>query len=370
MSVEELIRPIPTKRVMPASKWMPPAGVRIISTDDHNLEALHLWEDRLPAKWRDKAPKLYRDADGALCLEAEGRSLLPKGIDENVSQGLPGYGNLEAKLASMDEEGVEVSFLFHGIVQGLNGLQDKELYWACMDVYNEWLIEYARPHQERLVAIAVLPTFLRPEATAEYVQNLKGMGYKALQMPAFPRGIRYNSREMDPLWAAIAASGIPLSFHVGAYVEFVGYGSTGANITRNLAPYRGLLGQLMFAGVFERHPELKVVFTEGGASWAASAITDMDYVYQNYYTELNPKLGMRPSEYWHRQCYVSFITDPVAMRLIDIIGEDNVMWGSDYPHAEGTWAYTNQMLEDMWNKLGPVAGEKLLGGNAARLWNV
>jgi predicted TIM-barrel fold metal-dependent hydrolase len=370
MSVQELIRPIPTERKLRDDRWMPPTGVRIISTDDHNLEPLHLWEDRLPAKWQDKAPKLYRDVDGALCLEAEGRSLLPKGIDENVSSGLPGYSDLGAKLNAMDAEGIEISFLYHGIVQGLNGLQDKELYWACMDVYNEWLIEYARPHQNRLVAVAVLPTFLKPEASREYVQNLKAMGYKSLQMPAFPRGIRYNSREMDPLWAAIAESGIPLSFHVGAYAEFSGYGAIGANITRNLAPYRGLLGQLTFSGVFERHPELKVVFTEGGASWVASTITDMDYIYQNYYTELNPKLGMKPSEYWHRQCYVSFITDPVAMRLVDIIGEDKMMWGSDYPHAEGTWAYSNSILKEMWDAMGPTAGAKLLGGNAIKLWNL
>lgn len=370
MTVQELIRPFPPQRVMQREKWMPPAGVRIISTDDHNLEALHLWEERLPAKWQDKAPRLYRDADGELCFEAEGRSLLPKGIDQDVSQGLAGFSDLSAKIASMDAEGVEMSFMFHGIAQGLNGLQDKDLYWACMDVYNEWLIEYCRPHQDRLVAIAILPTFLKPEASRDYVQKLKQLGYKALQMPAFPRGVRYNSRSMDPLWAAIAESGLPLNFHVGAYIEFQGYGSTGANITRNLSPYRGLLAQLTFSGVFERHPDLKVVFTEGGATWAAHAITDMDYIYQNYNSQLDPQLPMKPSAYWHRQCYVSFITDPVAMRLVDIIGEDNMMWGSDYPHAEGTWCYSNRILEDMWNALGPVAGAKLLGGNAAKLWNV
>ena len=77
---------------------MPPAGVRIISTDDHNREAMHLGEERLPARWRDQVPKLYRDADGAICLEAEGRSLVPKGIDDSVSQGLPGFDDLGAKL--------------------------------------------------------------------------------------------------------------------------------------------------------------------------------------------------------------------------------------------------------------------------------
>jgi len=370
MSVQELLRPIPPSRELPATKWLPPAGVRIISTDDHNLEALLLWEERLPNRWKDKAPKLYRDQSGALCFEAEGRSLIPRGVDEGVSSGLPGYWDLDEKIASMNAEGIDVSFLFHGITQGLNGLEDKELYWACIDVYNEWLIDYCRDHRDRLVPIAILPAFLKPEAARDYVGKIRQLGYKALQMPAFPRGIRYNSRSMDPLWAAIEESGIPLMFHVGAYVEFVGNGSVGANITRNLAPYRGLLGQLTFSGVFDRHPELKVVFCEGGATWVAQAIADMDYIVQTYHSQLKPKLGLMPSEYWYRQCYASFITDAAALRLVDIIGEDNIMWGADYPHAEGTWGYTNEMLKGMWDQLGPAAGAKFLSGNAAKLWSL
>lgn len=370
MIAEDLLRPMPTRRSFPEKPWRPPAGVRLISTDDHNLEALNLWEDRLPAKFQDRAPKFYRDETGALKFEAEGRALIPPGIDEEISGGLPGFTDIDAKLAAMDKEGIEISFLFHGMVQGLNGLQDKELYWACIDVYNEWLAEYTKDHRDRLVPIAILPTFLKPEASHDYIQKLKDLGYKALQMPSFPRGVRYNSMTMEPLWSAIEESGIPLQFHVGAYPEFSGTGAIGANIARNLCPYRGLLGQLTFAGIFDRHPELNVVFTEGGAAWVAQALMDMDYIVKSYSMSLKPKLGMMPSEYWYRQCYVSFIIDPIAMRLVDVIGEDNMMWGSDYPHAEGTWGDTSEMLRGMWEAIGPVAGEKLLGGNAIRLWNL
>ena len=139
MAIEELLRPIPPERTVPQEKWMPPSGVRIISTDDHNLEALHLWEERLPAKWQGRAPKLYRDEQGILRFEAEGRSLIPRGVDEGVSSGLPGYWDLDEKIASMDAEGIDISFLFHGVTQGLNTLEDKDLYWACIDAYNEWL---------------------------------------------------------------------------------------------------------------------------------------------------------------------------------------------------------------------------------------
>lgn len=370
MPTLELLRPIPPLRTPHAPDWRPPAGVRVISTDDHNLEPLHLWEERLPAKWKAQAPRLYRDANGALNLDAEGKSLLPKGVNEQVSGGLPGYWDIDEKIKAMDAEGIHASFLFHGVTQGLNRLEDKDLYVACVEVYNEWLIEYCRGHLDRLVPVAILPAFLQPEAAQAWVTQIQAQGYKALQMPAFPRGVRYNSRSMDPLWAAIQDSGIPLMFHVGPYVEFFGNGSTGANITRNLAPYRGLLAQLVFSGALERHPGLQVVFCEGGATWVAQAIADMDYIVRTYHTELKPQLGVMPSEIWRRQCHASFIVDAAALRLVDLIGEDNIMWGADYPHAEGTWGYTGEMLHDMWQVLGPQAGAKFLGGNAARLWKL
>jgi predicted TIM-barrel fold metal-dependent hydrolase len=368
MKLNDLL-PIPANRTMGANPWRPPAGVRFISTDDHNREPEHLWEERLPAKWKDKAPKYWKDAEG-WHFEAEGRSLIPKGVTAGVSEGLEGFWNLDKKIEHMDAEGIEVGMLFHGRFQALNGLQDKELYWACADVYNEWLIEYARPHAKRLVAIAILPTFLKPEASKDYIQKLKQLGFKALQMPSFPRGVRYNSMEMEPLWTAIEESGIPLQFHVGAYIEFHGNGSLGANIARNLCPYRGLFGQLVFAGVFDRHPKLKVVFTEGGATWVAQALSDMDYIVRTYHGDLRPKLGHMPSEYWNRQCYASFIVDPPAMELVDRIGAHTMMWGSDYPHAEGTWTYSGEVAKSIWDAVGPEKGAMILGGNAAKLWNL
>src|SRR6185369_4402379 len=145
-----------------------------------------------------------------LKLDVEGKNLLPAGVDEQVSGGLPGYWDLDAKIKAMDAESIDASFIFHGVTQALNRLEDKDLYAACVDVYNEWLIDYCRDHLDRLIPIAILPAFLRPETADEYVQRIQRLGYRALQMPAFPRGVRYNSRSMDPLWAAIQESGIPL----------------------------------------------------------------------------------------------------------------------------------------------------------------
>ncbi|HXC37730.1 MAG TPA: amidohydrolase family protein [Burkholderiales bacterium] len=361
--------PLPAHRAVPKNSWKPPAGVRIISSDDHNSEADHLFEERLPAKWKSKAPVFYRDGN-RIVFQAEGRDLIPQGVGDEIVMGLPGQFDVPTHLRDMDAENIEAAMVFHGQFQALNGLEDKELYWACVDVYNEWLIEYLKPYSKRMAGVAILPSFLNPETARDYIQKIKQLGYKALQMPHSPKGIRWNSMSMEPVWAAIEESGLPLSFHAGAYKHFVGNGSMGANLTANLCPYRNLFGALVFSGALDRHPGLKVVFHEGGAAWVAQALVDMDYIVAAFGTRLSPKLGKRPAEYWKRQCYASFMVDPIALRLVDVIGEDNIMWCADYPHPEGTWGFSGELLKECYETLGPTAGAKFLGGNAARLWGI
>jgi len=361
--------PVPVRRAYPQDSWRPPAGVRIISSDDHNMEADHLFRDRLPAKWKDKAPVFYRDGN-RLVFEAEGRNLIPQGVGDEIIMGLPGQFDLDVKTRDLDAENIAACVVFHGMFQALNGLQSDELYWACVDVYNEWLIEHLKPHADRMVGVAILPAFRKPEAAHDYMQKLKDLGYRAVQMPHSPRGVRWNSKDMYPVWAAIEASGMPLSFHAGAYPHFAGNGSLGANLTANLCPYRNLLGALVFSGALDVHPGLKVVFHEGGGAWAAQTIVDMDFIVANFGRQLRPRLALKPSEYWRRQCHASFMVDPIALRLVDVIGEDNILWCSDYPHAEGTWGYSGEILKTSYETLGPVAGAKFIGGNAARLWNI
>lgn len=372
MNVQSKIIPrtIPSDRIPPIPSWRPPEDIRMISADDHHLEPMNLWEDRLPAKFKDRAPKLWRDEDGTVQMEVEGRSLNVPGIRANISEGCEGFWDVDAKLRAMDAEGIEASVLFHGRLQSLNMLKDHELYTACIDVYNDSLAETCKIAPDRLVGVAVLPTFRNPEASRDYMQKILALGFKAVQIPSFPKGVRYNSMSLEPLWSAIEESGLPLSFHVGAYIQFSGNGSLGANLSYNLGPYRPLLGQLMFAGVFDRHPELRVIFTEGGIGWVGQTISDMDKVAEDYYTELRPRLGHPPSYYWRRQCAATFMKDPVGLGMLDYIGEDNVMWSLDYPHAEGVHGYAGEVAKEIYDSLGHERAKKVLGGNAAKLWGI
>jgi predicted TIM-barrel fold metal-dependent hydrolase len=364
--------PNPIDRIIRADQWVPPADIRLISADDHLLEVDHLFEERLPAGFKARAPKIWRDRKtGHVHVEIGGKSFDPPGIG-TIGHECPGFWDAGERLRAMDGEGIEASVLYHGQAQSLNALiaTDPELYIACMDVYNEWVAEYTAPHRDRLVGTAILPSFLRPETARDQMQKLKELGFRTVQMPSYPRGVRYNSREMDPVWEAVVESGLPLSFHVTATLEFSGWGSLGANLNRNLSPFRPLLGQLIFSGVFERHPDLRVVFAEGGATWVADAIVSMDKIVRSYHSILRPRLAEMPSFYWRRNCYATFMDDPVALRLTDIIGADRMMWSIDYPHPESVYGYAREIAQSVYDAAGHEGARAILGGTAARLYQL
>jgi predicted TIM-barrel fold metal-dependent hydrolase len=362
--------PVPIERTLPADGWRPPADIRLISADDHILEADHLFEDRLPARFQDRAPKLWRDRDtGHVHVVYKDRAFDPPGVG-TIGHELPGFWDTGERLKAMDAEGICGSVLYHGQLQALNAImgEDPDLYMACADVYNEWLIEHLEPARDRLVGTAFLASFLKPETARDQMQKIKQLGYRTVQMPSYPRGVRYNSRELDPVWEAIVESGLPLAFHVTAFREFSGHGALGANVTRNMSPFRPLLGQLVFSGVFDRHPGLRVVFAEGGLTWVADAKASMDRVFRAYYSILKPKLEHLPSHYWNRNCLVAFMDDPIGIELMPHIGAETAMWSIDYPHPESLYCYAGSVAKSIYDVLGHEDAKKVLGGNAARLY--
>ena len=163
---------------------------------------------------------------------------------------------------------------------------------------------------------------------------------------------------------------MPISFHIGAYIQYSGRGSLGANLNANLMPFTGLFGQLVFSGLFDRHPGLRVVFTEGGASWVPGTLENADKVARDYDSMLRPKLAHKPSWYWHNNCYTTFMEDPVAMEQLHRIGADRVLWSVDYPHPEGVLGESCRIVKEIFDTAGTEAGRKIVGGNAAKIWGI
>jgi len=359
----------PKDREIPEASWPVPAGTRLISSDDHVLEVPHLWEDRLKGSDKDRAPKFWQDETG-FHMTVEGASYDVPGLPADLPEGREGFWEVGKRLADMDAEGIEASIVYHGRAAALIRMADKDFFIRCMDVFNEWLSEWRMAAPERLYPVAYLPTFFKPDMTRDYLQKLKGLGFKAIEVPMNPKGVRYNSSEMDPMWAAIAESGFPLSVHIGAYLQFQGRGSRGANLNANLMPFTGLFGQLVFSGTFDRHPNLKIVFTEGGAGWVAATIANADKIARDYASELRPKLAHEPSWYWHNHCYATFMEDPVALEMVDRIGADRMMWSVDYPHPESVLGESERVVKDIFQTVGVEKAQKIVGGNAAALWGI
>jgi predicted TIM-barrel fold metal-dependent hydrolase len=351
--------------------WRPPAGTRIISVDDHGMEEEHLWENRLKGADKDRAPKLWMDADQRWHMSVEGVDYDVPGLDSHLGEGRPGMWDPAERLKDMDAEGIDTSLFFHSRAMSLVRMEDKAFFTRCMDVYNEWLAELCATSPDRLVGVGILPTIYEPDATRDYIQKMKGLGLKALEIPSAPKNVPYNSSKMEPMWEAIAESGIPVMFHIGAYLEFRGKGATGANLTKNLGPYRPLWSILAFSGILERHPDLKAVFCEGGTSWVAGTLQDADRVYNLYETEMKPKLAHLPSYYFRRQCYAAFMQDDVGLKNAkdyDLTG--NILWSCDYPHAESVFGASRKEVRKIFDLLGDEAAKKVVGGTAAKLWNI
>lgn len=363
--------PWPNSREIVDHGWRPPVGTRIISVDDHGMEEMHLWENRLKGADKDRAPRLWVDETGRFHMEVGGVNYDTPGLDSELGEGRKGMWDREARLADMDAEGIDSSLFFHSRAMSLIRMEDKAFFGRCMDVYNEWLAEYCSLSPNRLVGVGILPTIFEPEASRDYMQKLKALGVKAIEIPSAPKNVPYNSSKMEPLWSAIEESGIPVMFHIGAYLEFRGAGAIGANLTKNLGPYRPLWSLLAFSGILERHPGLKVVFCEGGFGWVPWTLQDADRVYQLYETEMKPKLAKLPSYYFRRQCYAAIMQDDVGLKLA---GEydltDNLLFSVDYPHAESVFGNTRQEVQKIFEVLGPEGGAKVVGGNAAKLWNI
>ena len=360
----------PSEREIPPREWQPPAGTRVISADDHLIEPTDLWTSRVPAKYREAAPRLWRDDLGVAHLEVDGRSFDVPGLNPLLVEGHPGMLDQELRLKDMDAEGVDAQIVFPQKALGIMGMSDKDLLVTCCDIYNEWLAEWCAAAPGRLHGVAIMPVHYRPETTGDYIEKIKGLGLKAMELPSSPRSVFYNSRSLEPMWEAIAASGIPLSFHIGEYPNWKGAGALGTFLTHSFQPFRTLWANLTFAGVLERHPDLKIVFTEGGSSWVAQALADADMVYRNFYTELRPQLAEPPSFYWHRQCFATFIDEPLALTLVDRIGRGKMMWSVDYPHPESAVGGAVGVMKSIFDTVDTPTAQALVGGTAAKLWGL
>ena len=373
---EQIGLPDPTRRSPQAASRAWPAGTRIISADSHMLEA-DCWIDRFPEDLKHLAPRMIFK-DGGWDFSIDGRSMTPQLIAAGLCDTMecyPGLTDVDHRLKDLDIEGVEKELIFPQRLFGLLMFHEIMHRKHVFESYNAHIGEVCARSGGRLFPV-MIPSYWDPEAAAESVALCKAQGANCLLVPIKPgkfedgATIHYNDPRMDPLWAAIEASGLPLAFHIGEAIPTAAPGAVGTMVLTQMQGFRQNWSQLVFGGVFDRFPKLRAVFVEGGLAWVASMLHDADMIYNQFLGTINPKLAHPPSWYWRNNCYATFMTDPVGLSLLDRIGADRVMWSSDYPHQESTFGYTRSAIEAVFRATTVENAQKILGLTALEVFGM
>lgn len=365
----------------------------IVSADTHLQPPPSIIRDQVDQRFRDRVPRVERDDRGAMWSVTDG---LRWRIMESHLEGEDLYrtkagssatlegnsNNLDTRMADLDLDGIDAELVFpNGAALAGFWTPDNELMRDVFRVYNDWAAEISRPYRHRMNIAACIATADIPAAVAE-VQRVAGLGYRVVILPNKPifgpnnaDELNYNSPAFDPLWAAIEEADLTITFHVSTGSDPRGAKGPGGAVT-NFAVFCVMstaepMSHLCASGVLDRFPRLRFAAVESGAGWIHWFLDAMDEAYLKHHMWVAPKLkhGL-PSEYFKAHGAATFSEDRAAMILIRELGlEDNFCWANDYPHHEGTFPHSAQAIERLMGAVPDPTRAKLLGLNAARLFN-
>jgi predicted TIM-barrel fold metal-dependent hydrolase len=371
----------------------------LISADSHVVEPADLWTSRLPAALRDRAPRAVQDPvdrhwyvhgpDGVRGVDltlsrtagmstAEVDAALAADPDADV--GAHGGSDPVARLVDLWADDVVADVLYPTAGLSVLQIEDVALQEACCRAYNDWLGELCAVDPVRLVGLAMLATADVDHAVAE-LERTRAAGLRgAIIWSAPPEGMTFLDDHHERLWAAAAATRTPISLHILGGRR----GSTGiTRFGRDLAGtfYHGFetrqeihrsVCELLAGGVFERHPDLRVVAAEAGIEWAANLERRLDAGHRAFWGRF-AELTMPPSAYFRRNVSLTYISDPLGLNHLRFTGHEHFLWSGDYPHHSATWPDSHGAIARDAAAVGGIDADVLHAltvGNAARLYDI
>ena len=351
------------------------------SADSHLLEPKDLWHQFLPRAQAERMPRIEQINDDEERVHVDGKSFvrpLPKIMKVKGSTGLtiaelshrpPGSRDIHARLADLNQEGVWAEVMFQSIGLWCGLIEDPELIRAAARAENEWLAtEIQAVAPDRLVPAALMPLVDVDAAVAE-LYHAAEVGLHLVNMTTgHPRAAKdYNDDSWEPLWAAAEETGLVVAFHIGTdggdqASMFRGPGGAVLNYVQ-----AGMGGQyaamkLVASGALERHPRMRVLVAEGGASWVPFIGDRMNEAYRQHSMFVRPQLARPPKDYLYEQVYASFQHDETAPAALWAMGYRNVMFGTDYPHLEGTFGHTQETLHGLFDDMTPEVRHRITRG--------
>lgn len=359
----------------------------IISADSHVTEPPGTYAERIDRRYQETAPRIARHARLGDVFVIHGiEAAFPIGHmagagkrAEEISTGggrfedLPRGGwDPDARLADQDRDGVAAEVLYPTVGLFLSAHPDHGYKKACLDAYNLWIAEYCAAHPERLIGVGQTAMRSVEEGITELCR-IRALGLKGVMMPAHPALEDYDSRLYDPLYEAAVDLGLPLSFHV-LTAEQDALPTRGPDLNHFLSLVRGcqdIVGMFVLGGVFERHPELRVVCAEADAGWAPHYLYRMDRAYERHrYWMPTGELSKMPSEYFRENVYLTFQDDWVAFQVRNLCNVRRLMWANDFPHADSTWPRSRELLARHTEGVSEQDKDLILHDNVAELYQL
>jgi predicted TIM-barrel fold metal-dependent hydrolase len=351
------------------------------SGDSHLVEPEDIFTARLPVEQAARMPRSVKDPDGryeTVYVDGKefrrrmpGSGLTDPVTGESVSERAPGANDPHLRLKDLDEEGIWSELIYPSLSIWASSIDDPALLAAGCRAINDWAIDFQRV-SERFVCTASIPLLDINDAVAE-IERAASLGFKAAFFPVAPPTSQepYQRENWEPVWSALEASGTVLSFHIGTEPHDAG-GSNGVyhrgpggavmNYFETTFGGQRATAALISSGVFDRHPDLRIIISEGGATWGPFLADRLDEGYRQHQSAVRPKLNRLPSEYLYTNVWASFQHDRSAVAAATTMGWTNVCWGSDYPHLEGTYGHTQKTLHELFDDVDPVAARRITIG--------
>jgi predicted TIM-barrel fold metal-dependent hydrolase len=362
------------------------AGYQVISADSHVVEPPDVFAG-VPASVKDRVPKLADFEGGsAWFVEGEAVPLAPSLVSGSGYRApdiaaarfddvLPGLHDPAERIKAQDADSVDGEILFPtpGLWDALQVTEDDEVKLACAKAYNEWLSTFCAHAPERLFGVAKIPTTSVDDAVTELRRAVEELGLRGAVLDSFPSGAAFGGLPDDePFWEAANELKIPISFHYGVGAQAVSEPPSG--IAPGLKPpMADAILPLVAGGVFDRHPDVKVVLSHGDAGWALHWMETFDilHVRQGHLAHFTLEdKDAHPSDYFRRFGWFTFHHDRSAVKNRSKLGPAHLMWASHFPHADSNWPDNRQQAMNVTAELPAADRHALLAGNVARLYRL
>ncbi len=290
----------------------------------------------------------------------------------------------QERLNAIDMDGVDYSVLYPSVAgaagETFGRLTDPEFELACVQAYNDWLIEEWASVSKRFIPQCIVPIF-PPETTIAEIKRAVAKGHKGVIYPAVPMELRYvphiNDSVYDPIWATCQDLGVPVCFHAGAsraiqIPPYEGYSPGLARAFEALTRPVSIVAvvvNLLISRVLLRYPRLKIVFAESALGWGAYLLEYTDFQFKGDQLHLQG-YDLTPSQMFKRQCYLVGWYDRAAILTRQYIGTENILWGAHFPLATSTWPRSQETIERSFEGVPEEDRRKILWENAARLYGI